>query len=271
MQSYFRWIQFVLWAMPVLLFGFLFSRYFVFSGTLDFSYDLQGKSPYVSVVPESRISEIRFDEAGSYRNILAEPVYFDVRVPQAFRTGEVTITFRASVQESIELGGVAQAKTQSILFIPLYNKQLEELRWPMLRQDGSGVVLWQRAVEYTTVADFLSNIPPKEEVVTYRHDLGDGYDPFSPLVDLTESEKNYIIAHYPKNTSSRQGYQHKTVSFDMTQLEYGYHKYRFVLSAPGVLAEQDMRLSSLHFHFEREPIIWKNFWQMGKRYLKNRI
>ena len=77
-------IKAILWAFPVALFIFLFSRYFVFSGRLEFSYDMKKDSPYVMLQPSGRVSEPRHDEQGWYRLVFDEPLYLDVRTPRAF-------------------------------------------------------------------------------------------------------------------------------------------------------------------------------------------
>ncbi|GEM_PF-3873060 len=263
-----RVIKIILWSLPIIVFCFLFSRYFVFSGVLSFRYDMWHDSPYVTMVPRDRVSEPLYDtdEKRWYRLLKQEPLYFDVRIPRSFDSSNITVEYKNGSQSIVEIAGVVDSHQESYIFQPLENRLLENLSWPAIREGE--LVLWQRKVEFKGITDFLAHLPQKREILLYRHDLGDGFDQFSPLVDIEASDKNYVLALYPFLMSAPEtnSVRQREATFDTRLLHYGYHKYRFVLSAPRVNARENFRLYSVRFVMNREPITWNNFLSRSKNF-----
>jgi hypothetical protein len=262
-----KWIKFFFWLFPLGLFFFLFSRYFVFSGRLEFTYDMLKDSPYITLAPSGRVSDPFYDEARKrwYRKVESEPVYFDIRTPRGFQNAEVTVEYTNEKQDFIELGGLVDFVSGSYIFQPFENRQLDELNWSKIHEGDT--VLWQREKKFETVAQFLENLPEKKEVLVYRYSLGEGFDGFSPLVSLEESDKNYLLAHYFAPIRGENGLMKQVLNFDFSSLQYGYHKYRFVFSAPRVTEEQGISIYRIHFALSREPVTWRNVWQRARDFI----
>jgi hypothetical protein len=258
-----RILHYCIWLLPLLLFIFLFSRFFVFSGELSFVYDMKKESPYVSLVPTQRISEPKAIESGFTRTVLSEPLYLDVRTPRPFERAYVTMRYRNHSQHTIELAGVVNRGKGHFVFHPVESIRLENLEWPKVSENG--ITLWQREKRYDTVASFVQNLPSSEEIVVYDYELGQGYDTFSPLVDIESTPKNYLIARYTPSVNNSEA-REKTVEFDLKQLEYGYHKYRFIVSAPDVSKEKGFEMEKISFLFKREPLTIKNFYSRVRKY-----
>lgn len=272
-----KWIKIILAALPVFLFLFLFSRYFVFSGQLHIVYDMEKHSPYISLLPEDRISDPTQEGSVTYRLAEAEPLYMDIRTPRSFQTARISIFYSNETQDIIELGGLVDRVAESYIFQAVENQYLDNLSWPMIVEPENGRTLWQRVPRFESIEAFLEELPEKDEIVVYQYDLGPDYDTFSKLVDLEKSEKQYVIAGYVKNYPSQDGFpntsrgrvlRQKSLSFNLGPIQYSqYHKYRFVLSAPGVDASKNLRLYRLEVFLEREPVTWKSFFRKGMRFV----
>lgn len=263
-------------AVPVFLFFSLFSRYFVFSGQLHIVYDMNKKSPYISLVPEDRISGTIREGLVIYKLVKAEPLYIDIRTPRSFKTARITIFYSNEAQDIIELGGLVDSKSESYIFQSVENQYLDNLSWPIIVEPGVGRTLWQREPRFRDIGTFLADLPKKDEIVVYRYDLGPKYDAFSRLVDLEKSEKQYVIAGYLKGDASEdnstQGstLRQKSLDFDLDSVQYSqYRKYRFVLSAPGIDVTKDLRLYRIEVFLEREPVTWRNFFSRGLSFVSH--
>ena len=108
-----KYAHFFLWLFRFCCFVSLCSL-LCFSGELAFSYNMHGDSPYLLLLPEGRVSEALCDDTGScVRNVLAEPLYFDVRTPRMFQNAWVTLVYSAGNQEHLALGVLADSSKQA--------------------------------------------------------------------------------------------------------------------------------------------------------------
>ena len=219
--------------------------------------------------PSGRVSEPRHDEQGWYRLVFDEPLYLDVRTPRAFNKATIALTYENANQDVIELGGMVNDGAGTFILKPFEHATLEKLSWDESREGTT--VLFQREKQYESLEDFFADLPPPEDVLVYRYDLGAGYDKLTPDFDIEQSDKKFLIAEYPL-ASVRNNLKTRTVVFDTRVLEYGFHKYRFIISAPGITKENGLALYSVHMIFEREPMTWNFFWdKVWNKFFGSRI
>lgn len=162
-------------AAPLALAVYLVAVDVVPSGELSVRVDLPGRSPYLSPLhPGDRVSLPQVTDAGvAYQVIRQQPVYFDVRIPRALAQLEVSLTYQNLDQPLVEVGVQVSAdpwvfQLQGIEH-PALDSLLGDPAWTTIRD--LDVVLLQREPRYRTVAEFLANPPPRENVATYRYDL----------------------------------------------------------------------------------------------------
>lgn len=257
----------MIWCAPIVLFLFLSSRYVVFSGTLSFAYNLKDETPYVRILPESRFSEPVKDEKNWYRTVLADPVYFDIRVPRKFETGEVVMVYsvpedieKADTQEAVEFGGVANREKQNMVFVPLFLSQVEALSWERLADDR--YILFQRNSEYLSVEAFFAHPPEEARVMVYRTQVPE-YEAWDGRSEALLSSHDFFLMPAADLFHWSEGgrvYSRARVAFDMSSLEISDHFYRFVWSLPGVNQSKDIRLHRFSVDLKRsKPTIHELF------------
>lgn len=83
-----RSIGAIFWGIAALVFMLLGLRDFQIDGALDVKTDFRRPTPYVSLLgPPTRVA---YHDTDGVR-IVAEPVYFDLRLPRWFRNADVTV------------------------------------------------------------------------------------------------------------------------------------------------------------------------------------
>lgn len=96
----------IIWIIPAFTIIILLILDFSPSGQLEMSYDFEHTSPFISrLSPDGRVLEIRRNEDGEYyQPMVIEPVYFDVRLPQAFERVKVEILYDKPSKIPFKLG-----------------------------------------------------------------------------------------------------------------------------------------------------------------------
>ncbi|MFA6533764.1 MAG: hypothetical protein WCT37_01180 [Patescibacteria group bacterium] len=90
--------------LPIVFLGWLMAQDLVVGGRLAASYDFCAPSPLVlTLAPKARISEIKKTAGDCYQGLTDSPVYFDVRLPRQFKTIQVSIKYRATAEEKVQL------------------------------------------------------------------------------------------------------------------------------------------------------------------------
>lgn len=206
--------RFILILIPIILFGWLFDRYFVPSGKLEVVYDFKKDSPFISSFhPEARVEDIEKNISRNfyYQRIKEEPVYFEVKTPRYFQKATVTLEYQNPEQPIFELGIQKSKDEWDFLLRPLENKFIDNSDWFRLEDKEKGIIFLQRSKiveegntsqqageeeleevrekEYQSIDDFLSNLPDDRGIATYRIDLA----PYYKLKDYQKSSQGLII------------------------------------------------------------------------------
>lgn len=258
MERILRFIKIIIWLLPLFIFVFLLSKNLMIFGSVSASYQMKQNSPFISLAPVDRMSTPMHDLHGWYRKVISEPVYFDIRLPIQCQKITLKIKYSNQDQNLLELGGMVNQTENAIFLQPLENKIIDDLSW--FRVTDGEFWLWQKERKYQSFFQFVKNPPPARQVALYRADFGAGkYQNFDIAKFLTpENEVKYLVsAYYP--VSSDNFIKEKIVEFDLSKLEFVGNKYRFVLSAPGILPIKDVRLYEVSFVVVRPPLTFEKF------------
>ena len=174
-------------TISVSLFLFLGGKEFAPSGTLTLRTEVGQPSPFFSrFLPDTRTEELYRDANGSsFVPIVGDPTYLTLMPPSDFDEVELELTYRNQGLPVVELGVLTNPETEAYLLQPLQHQILDELDWPRVRQGD--VVLYDRHGRYDTLADFLVDPPPREEISAYHYQF----------------DRPFSIPHYTPNSELR--------------------------------------------------------------------
>lgn len=177
-----RIIQFIIAAIPIVIFGWLINKELVPSGVFVIEHQIDDPSPFINqLLPDQRVEEPDHDFDGDLvQSIVGDPVFFFVHPHRGFDTVDAEVWFKNESVPIVELGGLAQIEGQVYDLKPLQNMIIDSTNW--FKIEKNGVMLLQRNKVFNTIADFLVDPPPRHEIATYHYSLSrpyiiDGYEP----------------------------------------------------------------------------------------------
>lgn len=166
-----RFLQLIIIAIPILLFGWLLNRELVPSGEFVINHAIDERSPFIDrLLPDQRVEEVISDVQGdTVQALIDDPVFFFVHPHRGFNELEAEIWFKNQENPIVELGGLAQINEEVYDLHPLQNKIIDDLNWPRLVQND--LILLQREPVYDSLKDFLADPPPRHEIAAYQYQL----------------------------------------------------------------------------------------------------
>ncbi|MBT3230661.1 hypothetical protein HN358_02665 [Candidatus Uhrbacteria bacterium] len=195
-----RIIQLLIILLPFVIFICLLWIDLCPSGVKEVSIEVGESNPYVySILPDERVSEVQYLEGGdAFVTIEDEPTYFSVTLPHAdFEQMEVELEFDSYLQPVVEIGGLADIYSESYDLKPLLNTELDQLSW--LEVSEGETRLLQREHNFSSVSEFLGDLPSRDSIGVYHYDL----------------EEPYRLSNYQATNSEQ------TINVSLR----GYHKY----------------------------------------------
>lgn len=156
-------IRIVLWSLLGVAIIFIGWKGVVPSGEITYTTDLNSSNDFIGKVePETRVKENKSE-------IVGNPVYFSLRTPRNFRTAKVEITYKNKDVDLIEAGLLVDEKLWRYKTRPLENRKLDELsrQWHTLFRND--LIFLQKEKNFSSVEDFLKNMPPTEKVAIYNY------------------------------------------------------------------------------------------------------
>ncbi len=211
-----RFIQIILWLIPIIsLFCFAW-HYYGLSGTLVAQRVFPAPSPFITdFFPAARVSQTD----AAFPVLVGEPVYFEVRRPRQFKTVTVELTYDNPDQTLLNLGvRLKNAPGEDInawhyALKPIENKLVDNLNWPFI--EGEGVRLYQRNGRISQMpavadlgdnpplsppyirggagglADFFAKPPPYQKIAVFN------YDPGSSLPWSVQGSEKITVSNIP--------------------------------------------------------------------------
>lgn len=99
----------ILILIPIIILGVLAYKHICPGGVLKVDYDFCREDPFISELsPMGRVLEIKNAEIENenycYQEMVIDPVYFDVRLPQSFRGAELKVWFQSKPGVALKIG-----------------------------------------------------------------------------------------------------------------------------------------------------------------------
>lgn len=209
-----RWMErtllAVIWAAPVVFFGYLTYKYTAISGSYTFVWTPQDKAE-LNIQPLGRVSKPFQDvETGEvFQRMTGDPVYLSVEVPRTFETVTATVDLHNSGQPLVEFGLQNSTEWKFDLH-PLDVPLIEDLDWYTLKDQGN--VLLQREKQFNTIQEFLEQLPLKQGIAEYYVHLDPEY-----VMDPYISQPSLQITSPLRGSHTFRGYvQDQPVSLDIS-------------------------------------------------------
>ncbi|MFH1315561.1 MAG: hypothetical protein ABIH67_04150 [Candidatus Uhrbacteria bacterium] len=168
-------IQATIIFIPILLFGWLLWQDLVPTGRLVINYDVGDLSPFVNrLLPGERaLSPMKLPDGHWAQQVIDEPTYFTVEPPRHFDFVELELVWANDSVPIIEVGGVASEDGTQILLEPLQNLIIDQSDW--YRIESGQTILLQRNEQFTSIEQFLDEVPDRDQIATYHYDLEQPY------------------------------------------------------------------------------------------------
>ena len=94
-MKYYKYIRIILIFIPIIILAVLFYKDFNPQGYLRIDYDFCRQSPFISKFsPHGRVLKIKKDRGECAQQMVIDPVYFDIRLPQKFDTARIKFWYR---------------------------------------------------------------------------------------------------------------------------------------------------------------------------------
>ncbi|MFH1712187.1 MAG: hypothetical protein ABH846_03055 [Patescibacteria group bacterium] len=198
--------------MPFVLFGWLLVIDIAPSGLRIVNQNVDEASPFRDrLLPDQRVSIVQYDKSWQpYMTVFDDPTYFSVHLPHTeFESVDVEVEFQNTSQPIVELGALVDIFSQAYDLYPLHNLVIEQLNWPSL--EVGEITLYQREQKYSSLEEFIQNLPDRSRIATYFYEL----------------TAPYRIADYQPFGSEQ--------FFDVSLR--GYHKYKTYIKDEDLVAE----------------------------------
>lgn len=151
-------VRLVLWALPVLLLGWLLNQYFVPSGRLSVRYRLGSSSPYFSNVASKEPYELFGELAdegsnGRFQYLTVDPLYFTVTLPRPFSHADVTLRYLNPDNQPVIKMGTLGEEGPYLKNVAVQESFLENLPEYWVRLTDGNLSLWQKDEKLKEVSD----------------------------------------------------------------------------------------------------------------------
>jgi len=220
-------------------------------------------SPLSDLHPQERTIEL--PEDNSNQRFFIDPVYFDVKVPRAFDSVTVDITWQNQTQPILELGARKVRGSWGFVLKPLQNKIIDALDWPCQRYDA--VIFCQRQETYTNLSSLLAS-PPKEKVLAYNYVMPQDVVHDIMNVNTDISDYSYLVATYKPPVLIGDNWYRKEVKYDWSDFALYINEISFLISAPELhKGHGQIVLSDISITLKRGPLDWEGFF----KYLMNQV
>ncbi|MBU0531121.1 MAG: hypothetical protein ABIG32_03070 [Candidatus Uhrbacteria bacterium] len=179
-----RLIQLVIVIVPIGIFGWLGWQDLVPTGELAHKHSVEDLSPFINrLLPDARaLPPTKLPDGTWATQIIDDPVYFTVEPPRHFDSIDLELMWQNEDVPIMELGGLAGAEGSQYFLEPLQNLTIDNSDWDRIERNG--LVFLQRKRNFESIADFLVDLPLRDEIATYHYRLAvpyllDGYRPSS--------------------------------------------------------------------------------------------
>ncbi|NQU99608.1 MAG: hypothetical protein HQ538_02620 [Parcubacteria group bacterium] len=181
---------------------------------LEVKYDFQNESPFISeVYPKERIDILKFDNGESYKEILDDIVYFDLKLPRSsYQSTKVNIKFKNESQPFFDLAALTSEELWSFDTYTLENKFIDNSDWHKIQEEE--LVLLQKKNKFETIDQFLESINSKTRIAYYN------YNKLPKVIEIDnykKSDETLEINHALRGSHTFYTYiDNENLNFDFT-------------------------------------------------------
>ncbi|MFH1253214.1 MAG: hypothetical protein V1664_02680 [Candidatus Uhrbacteria bacterium] len=170
-----KFFQIVIILIPVGLFFWLLNIQLVPSGIFVVERIVNERSPFIDrMLPDARVEAVYQESDGDWvQKIIGDPAFFFVHPQRSFEIVEAEIKFKNTNTPIVELGVLADPTTGAYTLEPLQNLIIDNSTWFKIEKDGT--ILLQREQKFSSIEDFLAELPPREQIATYHYGLAKPY------------------------------------------------------------------------------------------------
>ena len=165
-----RIIQLIIILIPLVIFVWLATQWFVPSGVFFVEHVVGEGSPFVDELgPSQRVG----DAVDGKQAIISDPAFFFVHPHTDFEAVQLEVWFQNEELPIVELGALSGLDPDVYTLLPLHNLIIDESNWSRIEQDG--LLLLQKEKVYDSIAEFFADPPSRNSVATYRTDYNVPY------------------------------------------------------------------------------------------------
>ncbi len=134
-MKYYKYIRIILILIPIIFLGILIYKDFNPAGYLKVSYDFCRPNPFISKFsPHGRVLDIQQDNNGCTQQMVIDPVYFDVRLPQKFTQARLKVWYQKESNTELKIGpAINLDQWQWQLKKPIYTRTINN--WQLATVD----------------------------------------------------------------------------------------------------------------------------------------
>jgi len=111
-MKYYKIFKIILIIIPIFILVILFYKDFNPRGYLKVDYDFCREDPFVSKFsPQGRVLDIQKNRGECSQEMIIDPVYFDVRLPQKFNSARLKIWYKKNPQTLLKIGPAQNLST----------------------------------------------------------------------------------------------------------------------------------------------------------------
>ena len=174
-KIFIRFLQVIIVLSPIALFFYLLNIFIVPGGVFTTERVVNERSPYIdAVLPDARVEAPYQNDQGEWeQKIIGDPAFFFVHPQRSFQSVEAEISFKNSTVPIVEFGVLADATTNAYTLESLQNLIIDNSPWSRIEKDGT--ILLQRENKFSSLNEFLSALPARQEIATYHYGLVEPY------------------------------------------------------------------------------------------------
>ncbi|MFH0840434.1 MAG: hypothetical protein V1865_00395 [bacterium] len=144
------------------------------SGEITYKYSFSKYSDFITKLhPNDRL----LPEASGEQKIIGDPVYFSLRTPRKFEKVRLSLKYKNEADNLpiISVGVLVDKMLWRYLMQPIENKFIDNLAksWNVIKEDD--LLLLQKDPKYSSIKDFLANLPERNRIALYNYDLKNYY------------------------------------------------------------------------------------------------
>lgn len=132
--------------------------------------------------------------SSSTQKVMGDPIYINLRTPRPFTSADIKILYKnTSDIDIIEAGVLVDKKAWRYKLEPVSNNFINVLSKTWHTKRKGDLLLLEKYPSPRTIEDFLENLPNREKIATYNHDLDIDYEPILKTYNISKKSIQVTI------------------------------------------------------------------------------